>query len=619
MHPRLLEFYESELQYLQEVGAEFARAHPKSAGRLGLTGSGTVDPYVERLLEGAAFLAARVKLKIEARVPDFTEQLLSLVLPNAVAPTPSCAIVEFKPDYDEPALREGVVIPRGTSLRTPLQKGEGAACEFRTAHDVTLWPISVEEVRHRSGTGSLAASGVRLGASVRGAVTIRLSTRGGGPFSALSLDELDVFITGPANIGARLYSLLAAHCVGGVVLQGNTDRRVAVEPIGFSDEQALFPATQAGFRGYRAIHEYLTMPERISFLRLEGMKAALASVDTDVVDLALLLDSTDASLDEALAPEHVRLGCSPAVNLFSKSTDRLTIDGRKVEYHLIPDRNRPLDFEVHSIVSASSQSDAGTERRPIVPFYFYRHADRTSEVASYYTVARRQRISPAPNDPRPARSSYVGTESFISLVDSEGDFISGGVRHLDVEALCTNRDLAILTSFGRGRTDFVSDGIPAAESVRCIVGPTRPRPAPAFGETAWHLVSLLAANHLGFSGNGKLQDAQSLRTILGIFADPNDRGTARRIDAIKELKAAPSIQSIDGAGPICYARGLSVALHVDEDAFEGDAIPLGVALDEFFARATTINSFTELVMYDSRNLKDPIKRWKPRSGSRLTL
>ena len=91
MEPRLLTLYNGELQHLREMGAEFAREFPKVASRLGIDGTEVADPYVERLLEGAAFLAARVQLKLDAEFPRFTQRLLEIVYPSYLAPTPSMA------------------------------------------------------------------------------------------------------------------------------------------------------------------------------------------------------------------------------------------------------------------------------------------------------------------------------------------------------------------------------------------------------------------------------------------------------------------------------------------------------------------------------------------------
>src|SRR5262245_27630523 len=151
MDPRLLEYYNRELQFIREMGAEFAAQYPRIAARLGLDGMECADPYVERLLEGVAFLTARVQLKIDARHPEFTQHLMEMVYPHFLAPVPSCAVAEFEPDFKADALQAGVTIARRARLSMQFNKGERTACEFRTAHEVTLWPLTVTEARYISG------------------------------------------------------------------------------------------------------------------------------------------------------------------------------------------------------------------------------------------------------------------------------------------------------------------------------------------------------------------------------------------------------------------------------------------------------------------------------------
>jgi type VI secretion system protein ImpG len=113
MDPRFLQYYNRELGYMRELGGEFAREFPKIAGRLGLDSFECADPYVERLLEGVAFLAARVQLKIDSEFPRFTEHLLDVVYPHYLAPTPSMAVVQIQPQKQS-VLTEGFDIPRNT-------------------------------------------------------------------------------------------------------------------------------------------------------------------------------------------------------------------------------------------------------------------------------------------------------------------------------------------------------------------------------------------------------------------------------------------------------------------------------------------------------------------------
>src|SRR5208283_5048296 len=126
MDERLLAYYNSELRHVREMAGEFAREFPKIAGRLALDKDAKdicPDPYVERLLEGFAWLAARVHLKMDAEFPRFTQALLETVYPHYLSPVPSMAVVRFDPEPNESALADGVVVPRGSLLRGNVGKG----------------------------------------------------------------------------------------------------------------------------------------------------------------------------------------------------------------------------------------------------------------------------------------------------------------------------------------------------------------------------------------------------------------------------------------------------------------------------------------------------------------
>src|SRR5690349_7079829 len=151
MDERLVNLYNTELRHLREMAGEFAREYPKIAGRLSLDRDAKElcpDPYVERLLEGFAWLAARVHLKLDAEFPRFTQTLLETVYPHFLSPVPSMAIVRFEVDPAQPVAPSGVAIPRGTALKSSLGKGERTACIFQTAHDVKLLPLRVMEARY---------------------------------------------------------------------------------------------------------------------------------------------------------------------------------------------------------------------------------------------------------------------------------------------------------------------------------------------------------------------------------------------------------------------------------------------------------------------------------------
>src|SRR5580765_3745559 len=120
MDERLLSLYNAELRHLRDMTGEFAKEYPVIAGRLELPRDPKEvcpDPYVERLLEGFAWLAARVHLKLDSEFPRFTQALLETVYPHFLSPVPSMAIVRFEIDPAQTPPPVGVPVPRGTSLK----------------------------------------------------------------------------------------------------------------------------------------------------------------------------------------------------------------------------------------------------------------------------------------------------------------------------------------------------------------------------------------------------------------------------------------------------------------------------------------------------------------------
>ncbi|MBO0711458.1 MAG: type VI secretion system baseplate subunit TssF, partial [Acetobacteraceae bacterium] len=121
MSDALLPYYNRELNALRELGAEFAQLHPKIAGRLRLSADAANDPHVERLLEGVAFLAARVHHRLDDEFPELTDALLGVLYPHYLAPVPSCAIVQFTP---QPDVRVPVQVPPHLLIDTEPVAGQ---------------------------------------------------------------------------------------------------------------------------------------------------------------------------------------------------------------------------------------------------------------------------------------------------------------------------------------------------------------------------------------------------------------------------------------------------------------------------------------------------------------
>lgn len=624
MDPRLLDYYNRELQFVRETGAEFAQAYPRIAARLGMDGLDCADPYVERLLEGFAFLTARVQLKLDARHPDFTQHLMEMVYPHFLSPTPACAIVELSPDMKEGGVLGGHRVRRSTSLRSPLSKGERTSCEFRTAHEVTLWPLSVVEAKYLSGSGALSTQGIAADGRARAAIRLRLKSAPGVPMKVLPLDSLTFFLKAIPDLAHRIFEQVTADCIGLYVRSTRPGSPVhfipasSVRQVGLDDGEALFPVTRAGFQGYRLLQEYFAFPERFLFFSLNDLKSAVRACEGDELEIYLAMDRVQAGLENAVDAAHFRLFCTPAVNLFPRGVDRVHVSATEAEYHLVADRNRPMDFEIHSLTAMEGIGAGGESIARIQPFYSVRHGGTHQSAGAYFTVQRRLRQLSARQQNVGSRSGYVGSECFIALVDATQRTIVGEIRQIDAQALCTNRDLPVQMTTGQGRTDFTVEGGGPIESVRCISGPSYPRQSPAFGDTTWKLISHLSLNYLSLIERDAQGGADALRNLLALYADSNDAGARRQIEGVRNVSYQPVVRRIPILGPISYGRGLEITLTMDDASFEGaGVVVLGSVLERFFARYVTLNSFTQLRLQSTA--RGAVKTWPVRVGCRQII
>jgi type VI secretion system protein ImpG len=621
MDPRLLRYYNQELQHLHEMGAEFARQFPKIAARLGMDGIEVSDPYVERLMEGAAFLAARVQLKLDAEFPRFTQRLQEIVFPNYLAPTPSMLIAQFRPQLNETNLAQGVKVPRGSAMRSQLGKGDTSVCEFRTAQDLTLWPVELASAEYFSFAPDLPLNALPATRRVKGGVRLRLRATAGLTFRQLAMDELRLFLSGSDEVAYKLHELCMGAMVG--VLAAPPERpwpwhawvdAANVRPVGYRDEEALLPVTLRSFQGYRLLQEYFSFPQRFLFFDLQGLGPAVRRHDGNELELVLLFGRGDPALEDVVDASNFSLFCTPAINLFPKRADRIHLADNTYEYHVVADRTRPMDFEVHEVTSVLGYGVGSNSEQVFAPFYAAYHAEDSGQTA-YFSTQREPRLLSEAQKKDGFRSSYIASEEFISLVDPREAPYRHDLRQLSVSTVCTNRDLPLHMPLGAGASDFTLDIAAPVDAVRCIKGPSRPYSALSEGAIAWRFISHLSLNYLSLMNTDERQGALALRQMLALYAGSADSGIRKQIEALQAVRVRPTVRRLAGPGPLAFGRGIRIELEVDEMAFQGgSAFLFGSVMEQFLARHVSLNSFTETVLRS--NARGDIMQWTPRCGTR---
>ena len=470
MDPRLLHYYNHELQHLREMGAEFAQQFPKIAARLGMSGLEVADPYVERLLEGVGFLAARVQLKLDAEFPRFTQPLLEIVYPHYLAPTPSMLVAQLQPDKDDPSLAGGArTVPRGTALHAlAATRRRRPACEFRTAHDVTLWPIEIaaaELLLVRAGSAAQRAAG-RAADQGRPA---HPAADDGGPEVRADRSSTGCASTSPAATTSRTscYELCLGDRARRAGAAGRRPRRrmarvlppAAIQPVGFDDEQALLPVTVRSFQGYRLLQEYFAFPQRFRFVELAGLAPSVARVRRRRARAGGPVRARRPDARErgrrAQPRAVLHAGDQPVPEA---ARDRIHVTDSTHEFHVVADRTRPMDFEVYE-VDRRRRARRGRRQRAGVPAVLRGVEHRRRAPASRRTSRR----GASRGCCRRSRSG-AGRGRATSAARSSCRWSTRRRRRIratcgssSIQALCTNRDLPLQMPIGLGQTDFTLD------------------------------------------------------------------------------------------------------------------------------------------------------------------
>ncbi len=608
MKDELLLYYERELSFLRQMGAEFAGKYPKIASRLVLEPDKCEDPHVERMLEGFALLAGRIHLKIDDDFPEVTQALLNSVYPHYLRPIPSMSVVEFEVDAGQVKPETGLNLPRGAAmLSRPV---DGVSCRFRTCYDMHFWPVTVTGAQWR--TADRASYGART-SDAAGVFAIALQTQGGIPFSKIEADSLRFYINGDGELAFTVHELITNSCAQVAVCDAAASPAIpatvlpasAVQPVGFAPNESAIPYTNRSFAGYRTIQEYFSFPEKFLFFEVRGLRKAFMAVTSDRVELQIAISSFERSerkylLGSAISERTFRLWSTPVINLFARTAEPILLDPSRPEYPVIPDASVRHAAEVFSIEEVLGTDPETQDTLRFAPFHSMRH---NSAVASggYWQATR--------------RNTGNHTELMLSLVDPSGLFLHSESRSLTVRTLCTNADLPARLPVGAAAGDFEMEGALGAKRIVALVKPTATLRPPAPKDSSWRLISQLSLNYLSLVEDG----GDALREMLRLYNFGESTHVNRQIDGIVSVRSRRHYAPLTQSDAVAFARGTQVEMEFDEEQFVGGGAYLFAAvLEDFLAQYVSVNSFCQLLAR-TRQRKETLKQWPPRAGRKVLL
>jgi type VI secretion system protein ImpG len=612
MRRELLTYYERELAFLREMGAEFGRKYPQVAHRLLLEADRCEDPHVERLIESFAFLAARLHLRLDDDLPELTSSLLDLIYPHYLRPIPSMTVMECQ------AVNAGkqdasITIPQGTVLIT---KGDvqGLKCHFRTVYTTELWPITVAECRWH--VPEQLSHPVRIPDA---AAVLRLLLRGNNDAKPgkLGISSLRFYLFGNNNVVFTMYELLASKCISILIRDPHaTAGRVipispsALKPVGFEENESLLPYPKRSFDGYRLLQEYFAFPQKFLFFELSGLEAMEAFSSSNELEVLFHFGQFDRSdrqqiLEVGVSAETIRLGCTPAINLFSHTAEPILLTQKQHEYLVTPDTRYSRMMEIFSVDGVQAISPSKRKSIPLEPFYAYRYNTLAAGKSAFWSANRRYGY----NEEREPSSI------FLSVVDLNGDFIDPNADVLTVHCTCCNHDLPSRLPFGNTAGDFDAVNFGGTHRFIALHRPTPSLDPPSGKGMFWRLISQLSLNYLSQGEEG----LPAFQEILRVHNFSQSAQIEAQIAGVVAMKCKRHFTIMNTEGGATPARGTWVELDLDERQFtNGGAYLFASLIERFLGSYVSMNSFCQ-VRVESNLRKGVLGTWMPRAGSRVLL
>lgn len=570
--------YQDELSYLRELGAVFAAENPQIAPFLAREAQ---DPDVERLLEGFAFLTAKLRDKLDDELPEVVQNLLRIIWPHYLRPIPPMTMIAFRPLA---ALAARVIVPKGSVIQSRRNEN-GISCPFRTCFDVDVMPLAIAQAQFEN-----QPSSARIG--------LTISAQGPSGLECLASGRLRLHLgtDREPQIGSQLYLWLLRHVRSVNVTAGGRTLRLgpeAIVPVGFDRGDAVIPYPSNSFHGFRIMQEYLHWPARFLFVDLIGLETL---GDATLREAVISID-TNRPLPEGfrLTTDHVRLNCVPALNLFEYDGTPMILDHRRSEYRVTP-LGHAASYSINHVSEVEGYRQGSGRRRRYLPFESFEHS-----IGSAERLSMRTRL----------QASVVGrgVDVFVTLVDAQDPGLARESETVTPKLVCSNGP--IVDQLAIGSVNQTGAGVPVGVGAANCYPVLAEVPPPIGSELLWRLVANLARNY------GSFVDIVALRGMIAAydFRAVYDTAAARRLELMLEALVACRTEPFDffvGGFPV---RGRRIIVDAGEQKLggAGELFLLGSVLDAFFANYASINSLHVFSMH-GLDLNSEFQ-WVPRMGT----
>ena len=575
--------YLQELARLRTLGQEFAQEQPMVASYLG---GESGDPDVERLLQGVAFLSALVRKKLDDEVPEFINDVVSLVGTDIVGPLPAMSVLKLDSTGKNP---NGVEIQAGSEFAS--QPIDGTPCIFSTSWSLITQPVEL-------------ISCLTETAGNNGRITLNLELQN-LLLAQWTGNKLSIYFSGPYPEAANMaYTVL--HKLKKVSVRFGTDKNTQSYPLtvqfpGLDPEKSLFPVKAVVAGHLRWARQSQAFPERGFFIELSGFNAAPKppgvkefSIDFDFIYKGQHINK--------ITNAHFTLNAVPACNIFDTSAIPIQRTGLQENYLIAP-----LGFDSDKVQIFDVQKVTGREEgNSIEHEYFPTSSVFMGTSGHSYQVIAEESV-------RQGSINHFLRLPFNST--SIGSFIGANPKRetLSLFVRCTNGILAERIRLGEinQRTPQSPEKI-TVTNITVPIGATKP----AIGSDGMWKVAAHARLNLGAAA-----DTKTLKELLSLYLPEGGENVGRvvaqrrRVEGIENVSLASDTRLVKGN----LYRGVVVTIQLHHNFYPctGDLYLFANVLAYVLAGFAELNTYVTLRVHDVVN--GELYEWPYLLSSRQTI
>lgn len=569
-------FYSDELRRLRHYSQEFARENPAIAPMLGTP---SVDPDIERLLEGVAFLNGHTRRKLEDEFPEIAQELASILMPQVLRPLPAATMMLFEPKIE----LDELFVAAGTELAAlPI---DGVRCQFQTTTDLRVHPTRVLDAGWSK--------------SHDGQPKLRLDLVTVSEGAQITLpDSLRFYLGDDSDLAASLLMLLDYYCVKVELVDQRGHRFDISAALNFPGyEQTLVPNPVNSLPTFGLIRELLHFPEKFLFFELCNLASQPFQLISERFSIEFQFKRVPFALPD-VSEKSFLLNVVPAINLFATSAEPIRVTHESPDYLVLPNGVSREHYQIFSIDSVVGLTQGQTQQTKYQPFSWIRYGADAEKASAYRTS-----IKPSINGD--------WSELYIALVYDTGTIPV--VQTLSVELHCTNRWLPERLKLGE--VCAPTNSSPERCRFRNITPVKGSVDAPSDASLLWGCICHAAINFMS------LADIQTVRSLLRLYNGFKASDHAQRVTNDRQIEGILSIETVPETrlhrGSIIRGQSLKIICDQSKWASAGSMYLWGSVLARFFASYANINSYTQVQMQDVNS--GVHFEWAPMLGSKPSI